>query len=282
MHASYFSGIANLDYAAVAGRMKSGNSALGVSLIRLGIDGIPDTRFLFTSDGRLDYSNVSSFSAADYAVLLSYSQGIKGKEGWRIGGNMKVVHRNAGTFANAWGVGADIGLQIDKGKWAIGAVVRDLTTTYNVWSVNTEELEDIFQQTGNDLPVQSTEVTLPSLHIDAGRQLAFGQSFKLLVGAGASFTFDGPRNVLANAGSVGIAPRAGMELQAKNRVYVRAGLGNFQKVNEQLTVQPSFGIGLRFQGVAIDYALVAMTQSVGRLYSHVLSLNFDLKKAKQS
>src|SRR5690606_6315623 len=75
MHSEYFAGIAKYDYGSVATRLDS-NSAIGVSIIRFGIDDIPDTRFLYDANGTINYDNVRYFSASDYAFILSYARKI--------------------------------------------------------------------------------------------------------------------------------------------------------------------------------------------------------------
>jgi hypothetical protein len=34
------------------------------------------------------------------------------------------------------GVGFDVGLQFEKNDWQFGLMVRDITTTYNVWNID--------------------------------------------------------------------------------------------------------------------------------------------------
>jgi hypothetical protein len=92
MHASYFAGIANYDYAGFVTSIDD-KSKLGLSLIRFGVDDIPDTRFLFDSDGALNYDNVRSFSSADYAFLISYATKIPKIENLSVGTNFKIIHR---------------------------------------------------------------------------------------------------------------------------------------------------------------------------------------------
>ena len=282
MHASYFAGIANLDYGGFVAAIDSKKpSSLAVSIIRFGIDGIPDTRFLFTSDGRLDYSQVSSFSAADYAVWASYAIQPGASDKWRLGINLKVVHRNAGAFANAWGAGLDVGLQYRGKNWRWGIMGRDLTTTYNVWSVNSEELEDVFLQTGNDVPVQSTEITLPRIQAGGAYYKDLSKSISLLASFGTDLTFDGQRNAILATDLASIDPYAGLELGYRGLLYLRAGVGSFQEVQEQLDAQLSFGLGLNFKTVSIDYALANVGNATNNLYSHIFSLSFDIKQGEE-
>ena len=57
-HAAYFAGVANYDYLGVAMAVDT-DSHIGLSVIRLGIDDIPDTRLLFDSNGRINYDNIN-------------------------------------------------------------------------------------------------------------------------------------------------------------------------------------------------------------------------------
>ncbi len=75
MHAEYFAGIAKFDYAAFSTNIEEDNQ-VAVSLIRFGVDDIPDTRFLYDANGALNYNNIQFFNAADYALLLSYARDI--------------------------------------------------------------------------------------------------------------------------------------------------------------------------------------------------------------
>src|SRR6266446_296594 len=76
MHSEYFAGIAKYDYIGLALPLqnKQLNRILAFSLIRFGVDDIPNTLFLIDPDGSINYNNISSFSVADYAALISYAQ----------------------------------------------------------------------------------------------------------------------------------------------------------------------------------------------------------------
>lgn len=72
MHSAYFAGIANYDYGSFAG--KAGDKgAVGISLVRFGVDGIANT-FDLIRNGEIDYTRVTSFNATDFAAIVSYAQ----------------------------------------------------------------------------------------------------------------------------------------------------------------------------------------------------------------
>lgn len=109
-HAAYFAGVANYDYIGAAMAVDT-DSHIGLSLIRLGIDDIPDTRMLFDSNGRINYDNINFFTASDVAFIFSYARGvslISGENfadggGLTFGLNFKVIRRKVGDFASALG-----------------------------------------------------------------------------------------------------------------------------------------------------------------------------------
>ena len=115
MHASYFANIANYDYIAFAKPLDD-KSAIGVSVIRFGVDDILNTTQLIDAEGNIDFNRISLFSTADWAVTFSYARELP-LDGLNIGANAKVVRRVIGDFANSWGFGIDVGLQWKKGNW---------------------------------------------------------------------------------------------------------------------------------------------------------------------
>ncbi len=76
MHAEYFAGIAKFDYAGFAIRIDE-QSVGAFSLIRFGVDDIPNTLELIDNDGNIRYDRISTFSAADYGFLFSYGRDSK-------------------------------------------------------------------------------------------------------------------------------------------------------------------------------------------------------------
>lgn len=107
MHAEYFAGIAKYDYLGVS-KIIDSNSVGAVSILRFGIDNIPNTLDLVDPNGNVDYSRISYFGATDLAFLFSYARKIPQLKGILLGGNFKVINRKIGPFAKAWGFGLDL------------------------------------------------------------------------------------------------------------------------------------------------------------------------------
>tara|TARA_B100000809_G_scaffold168942_1_gene166246 strand:- start:2641 stop:3732 length:1092 start_codon:yes stop_codon:yes gene_type:complete len=282
MHAEYFAGIAKYDYGAFAAKIDSA-SAFGFSVVRFGVDDIPNTTQLIDADGNVDYDRISSFSVADYAFMFSYARKSKIK-GLRYGANVKVIYRQVGDFAKAWGFGLDGGIQYDLKKWKFGLMARDITSTFNAWSFSlSEETIDVFNATGNEIPSNSIEVTLPKVIFGVGREVKISNKFSALGEIDFDFSTDGKRNVLITGDPVSIDPHMGVEVGYSKMVFLRLGVGNFQKVtdilkNDKITYQPNFGIGIQFRGIAIDYAFSDIGDQSDALYSNIFSLRFDINK----
>lgn len=281
MHSEYFAGIAKYDYIGLARPIDS-VSTIGLSFIRFGVDNIPNTIDLIDGNGNVNYDRITSFSVADMAFLISYARKLS-IPGLRLGGNVKVIYRNVGEFAKAWGFGLDGGLQYDRGPWRLAAVARDVTGTFNAWSYTLDQRTiEVFQQTNNELPQNGVEVTVPRLVLSAGREFRFSPKLGLIAGVDLENTFDGQRNTLLATSFWSCDPRVGVELGYAGVVFVRAGVNNFQYITgldekRELAVQPNLGVGLKIKSVALDYALSRVAAS-DDAYTNVFSLRFDLFK----
>ncbi|HNQ11946.1 MAG TPA: PorV/PorQ family protein [Bacteroidia bacterium] len=284
MHAEYFAGIAKYDYGTFAAPIDA-TRTVAFSVIRFAVDDIIDSTELIDANGNIDYDRLKTFSVADYAFLISYAQTTK-KEGLRVGGNAKIIHRKAGDFAKAWGFGIDLGAQYDKGKWQFGLMGKDITGTFNAWSFNTEDLEEVFAQTGNEIPQNGLEVTLPKLIASAAYVGKINEKFGWKAVADLDITFDGKRNVLVKSDPVSVDPHAGIEIDYRDFIFLRGGVNNIQKVleidNSESTVsQPNIGLGVKIKNITLDYALTNIGSDV-KLYSNIFSLKWNIYKKEKN
>lgn len=287
MHAEYFAGIAKYDYGAVAARIDP-KSVAALSIIRFGVDDIPNTTELIDAEGNIDYDRITTFSAADYGFLLSYARN-SGISGLRYGANVKIIYRGVGDFAQAWGFGLDAGAQYDLKKWRFGVLARDITSTFNAWSFDlTPSMLEVFTRTGNEIPENGLELTLPRVILGAGRHFDFGKKFTGLVALDADMTFDGMRNVLIKSDPISLDPHLGLEFGYNNLVFLRGGFGNFQQERNMegarhWTFQPNLGVGVVIRKmVTIDYALTDIGNASVALYSNVFSLKFNINGKKEA
>ena len=279
MHSSYFGGLANYDYAAFAISLDD-KSKIAISAIRFSVDDIPDTRYLVDVNGSINYDNIEFFSSSDYGFFLSYARNLSVLGGIKAGGNVKIIHRTVGSFSKAWGFGLDFGLQKTLNKWNLGLVARDILGTFNAWSHNADEFEIIYARTGNDVPINSLEVTLPRLILGGSRSFDFTESFGLLASIDLDLTFDGKRNTIVRSDLISIDPKAGLEFDYKKIAFLRVGANQLQQIRDfdesiSWTFQPNMGVGIKVQDLTIDYALTDIGDLAPGLFSHVFSLKVD-------
>jgi hypothetical protein len=281
MHASYFANIAQYDYAAF-GMPIDDRSAFGVSLIRFGVDDILNTTQLIDSQGNIDYNRISLFSTADYALTVSYARALP-IEGFNYGVNAKVVRRIIGDFANSWGFGFDFGLQFESdNEWKVGLMLRDITTTYNTWTINEEEyqkIKDAVPGENQDLP-ETSEITLPKAQLGISKKFEFHNEMSLLAAGNLNMQFAQTNDIISTK-AVSIDPALGFEWGYTDLVFLRAGVGNFQQITQiddskKLSFQPNIGVGFKYKGIQVDYALTDLGDQSAALYSNIFSLKVDL------
>ena len=280
MHANYFANIAQYDYIAYASPIDD-QSAWGISLIRFGVDDILNTTELIDSQGNIDYNRISLFSTADYGFTFSYARKLP-VQGFQYGVNAKIIRRIIGKFANSWGFGFDIGLQYDKNDWKFGMMIRDITTTYNVWNIDEEEYQKIADAVpgqNQELP-ESTEITAPKVQLGLSKKYIIHYDYSILAAANLNMRFAKTKDIIATD-YVSIDPALGLEFGYTDLVFLRAGVGNFQNVQqldntEKIGFQPNIGLGFKYKGIQVDYALTDLGNQSTALYSNIFSLKVDL------
>jgi hypothetical protein len=285
MHAEYFAGIAKYDYIGASKRIDS-NSVAGISILRFGVDNIPNTLDLVDANGNVDYNRVTSFNAVDFAALISYARNIPKLKGVEVGGNFKIIRRKLGDFGGAWGFGLDLGTKYNYKGWTLAAMARDITGTFNAWSYNLDQKQvATLIQTGNEIPTSSLEVTTPRLILGGSKKyLVWKDRISVLGEVNLINTFDGLRNTVINSNLWSMEPAFGLEVGYKGFVFLRGGLGNIQKqLNDRATlyvttVQPNFGVGVKYKIFTLDYALTDIGDKSTALYSNIISLKVDINK----
>ncbi len=280
MHSSYFANIANYNYVAYAMPLDT-ESAVGISLIRFGVDDILDTTQLIDEQGNINYDNINLFSAVDYGLTFSHARRLK-VPGLSIGANAKIIRRVIGDFAKSWGFGLDAGIQFETdNKWYIGLMARDITTTFNAWNIDDEKLAQIqgaIDGQNQEAP-EGTELTLPKLQLGIAKVFEFHYDYTLRTELDLIMRFE-ENNDIFSTSVVSINPALGFEFAYVDMVYLRGGVGNFQNElqidnSEDLTFQPSFGVGFKYKGIQVDYAFTDIGDQSAALYSNVFSLKLD-------
>ncbi len=297
MHAEYFQGIAKYDYAAFAKPIDN-ESTIALSVIRFGVDDILNTTNLIV-DGNIDYNRISLFSAADWAVNVAYAKRIRlSNKNLNIGANAKIIRRKIGDFASSIGFGIDAGIQYKAPNWQFGLMIRDITTSFNAWSFEDDELNSIIAiyndfnddllndgDPSNDDQVIPTvtpekiEITKPKMQLGVARKFTIAKDFGLLTALDLNLRFT-ETNDLISTSFASITPSIGFQVDYLDMVYLRGGVNNFQNetnfdTSESLSIEPNFGVGFKYKGIQVDYALSNIGGANGTLYSNIFSLKLD-------
>lgn len=302
MHSAYFAGIANYDYLAASAKV-SDNSILGLSILRFGVDGIPNT-FDLIRNGEINYDRVTSFSSVEYAFLMHYARNPNTRAlneyaafrdaRFSYGVNAKVINKSVGPFASALGFGFDASARLTdiKGGWSLGVMGYDITSTFNSWNMTfTDQQQDVLIREGNEIPINSLEITLPRFLVGVGKTWDLNR-FQIFSALDLEMTTDGMRNTLIRTRTLSIDPRLGVEgayriSNSNNQVFLRMGVGKFQQeLNNQgkqrYTFMPTAGVGLRLGNFYIDYALTDIGDQSAALYSNIFSIKATLNGKSKS
>ena len=280
MHAEYFQGIGKYDYASFAKPIND-ESTFAVALIRFGVDDILNTTELIDSQGNINYDNISLFSAADYAFNLAYARELP-VQGLNIGVNGKIVHRKIGDFASSWGFGLDAALQFQtESEWKFGLMLRDITTTFNAWSIDQEEYDKIKNAIPgeNQESPETLELTKPKAQFGIAKSFYVFRDFKILTEFDINMRFSETNDIISTS-FVSIDPALGFQIDYIDMVYLRAGVNNFQNFTEidgssSTSLEPNFGVGFRYKGIQVDYALANIGGASGTLFSNIFSVKVD-------
>ena len=282
MHSERFAGIVSFDYAGGAMPL-SKTSTVGITIIRSGVDDIPNTLNAWDAERNQPKPNpenfIERFSAADYAFMLSYARSFTDE--LTVGVTGKLIRRTIGDFADAWGYSFDAGVQWASGRWVLGANVQDLSTMLQSWSINNVELGELSEIYEQDLPDGGTFLVLPVVRLGAGYTVPFSQSM-LLLAVDMDVAFDGQQAFVLNTGDISYHPRVGVEYVFKEVVALRGGISRLL-VSDDLGVDltPNVGVGLRLNQITIDYGFgdfAGVSSDLG--FSHRISARLVLQQPR--
>lgn len=263
MHEEHFGDLVNYNYAAAA--IPYGKDmSFGLSVIRLGVDGIPDTRdalydangdgFLDINTDRLDYSKITEFNNTDWAFYLSFAK--RHSDNFYWGANVKIIRRDLAEYS-ATGVGFDVGaVYMPTEDLYLGATIQDVTTTLVAWSTGRNELISPTAKVG----------TAYAFYILGGRVMPVLDLDIRFEGRDYASYF--------NIGPVSFDSHFGVEYTYDNLFSVRVGYNDVK----QFTI----GAGIKLPKLYIDYSFARMSQSeTERLPdTHRISLMLSLEEPK--
>lgn len=259
MHEEHFGDLVNYNYGAVAVPYGK-DMSFGLSVIRLGVDGIPDTRdALIDANGdgvldintdRLDYSRITEFSNTDWAFYLSFAK--RHSDNFYWGANVKFILRDLAE-ENATGIGFDIGaVYKPTDNLYLGANIQDVTTTLVAWSTGRNELISPTAKIG----------AAYALHMLGG---------KILPAVDLDMRFEGREFASQfNVGPVSFDTHFGLEYDYNNLFAVRAGYNDVK----QFTI----GAGINLPKLQIDYSFARFSESESERLpdTHRISLMLNL------
>lgn len=260
MHDERFAGLVNYNYGAIAFPYKS-DMTLAFSVIRLGVDGIPDTRnALIDQNGNLklddnellDYSKITEFNYADWAFLFSFAK--KYNEKISYGANLKIIKRDIAEFG-AYGIGLDFGLIYSPfNNFSLGANLQDLTTTIVAWDNGT------------------TQLISPTLKVGSAYQLKIFNGI-LTPAFDADIRFENRKFAsMLNLGPVSFDFHGGIEYSYDNLISLRFGYNDVK--------QFTFGAGIVLPKLNIDYSFVKFDRQGELGNTHRISLMLTLQEPK--
>ncbi|MBI1937552.1 MAG: PorV/PorQ family protein [Ignavibacteriales bacterium] len=263
MHEEHFGNLVNYNYGAVAIPYES-DMSFGLSIIRLSVDGIPDTRnaledangdgILDINDDRLDYSKITEFSNTDWAFYFTFAK--RHSENFYWGANVKIIKRDLAEYS-ATGIGFDVGAYYQPmEKLHLGANIQDVTTTLVAWSSGRNEL------------------ITPTAKVGAAYELEL-LGGKILPAVDLDIRFENRKYAsMFNIGPVSFDAHTGFEYNYKNIFAVRAGYNDVK----QFTV----GAGIYLPKLTIDYSFARVAQSESERLpdSHRISLMLTLEEPK--
>ncbi len=264
LHESRFSGQINYDYAGAALPI-GGNQTLALSAIRLGLDGIKDSRDALIDrngngrldeDDRIDETKVKLGGAADWAVFGSYARRIDSQ--LAVGGSVKFFYKSV-LEHSAWGVGFDVSASYKPTQEiSLGATLSDATKSLLIWD------------TGNQ------EFIVPTLRLGAAYKYRIGENHSVMPVVDGTFRFEGRHEAtMADLGFASLDLQGGLEYGFKDRLFLRGGYTELQ----QITV----GAGIKLPKLNIDYAFTKEnTDLSGFGATHRISLMLTLEEPKFS
>jgi len=279
MHAERFAGVVSFDYGSAAFPINT-RSTVGISFFRSAVNDIKNTLDAWDPERNQPRPNpeqfFKTFSAADFAFFMSYSRLVS--ERLAIGVTGKVIRRNIGDFANAWGYSFDVGVQYRGDRIVLGANIQDLTTMLQSWSINKGSLKNIDEIFGDTLPEGGTELVLPVARLGSGFLFPVGDASHFTLGFDVDMAFDGQDAFVLNAGNVSFHPRLGSEFNYKGVLAFRAGI-NRVLFDHGIDLTPSVGTGLQLKQLSIDYGFGDFAGLVSDLgYSHRISLQLRFER----
>lgn len=262
LHESRFGGQINYDYLGIVWPYDA-TQTIGVTAIRLGLDGIKDSRNALidlNANGRLDEgdridsSRITLGGSANWAVLGSYARALT--PDLSVGGNVKFLYKSI-LEHSAWGVGIDVSASYrPTDRLTLGATLGDATKSLLIWDTGTQEF------------------IVPSFRFGGGYRLAITENHSVMPVVDGVIRFEGRHvSTLGDLGVASVDAAGGLEYSYRDRIYIRGGITEVQ--------QMTLGAGVRLPKLNIDYAFARETSDLGGFGpTHRVSIMLTIEDAK--
>ncbi len=249
MHSKQFISSIQQNYLGLSTEYRD-EQVLALSLLYLTVNGIKDSRQAFNAaDRKVDYSKVTSFNTGDYTLLLSYANSYRKNISYGL--NIKAIYRGY-HVASAFGLGFDTGMKyFVNDRFALGLMLRDITTTMLVWTTGEKEL------------------IAPSIR--------FGTSYKLNISSlnltvmpamDMAVLFENRRYASQlHLGPISLDSFWGLEVGYHHLLALRVGMDELQRFNT--------GIGVSIPKITFDYSFTAYQSELGNIHRISFHLQFD-------
>ena len=277
MHSERFSGIVSYDYGAAALPIKQSNGVIGISFFRQSVDDIKNTLGFSVVDGNPpNIDEFPEFSTYDLAFFLSYADRINENVSWGLNG--KILNQSIGPFADAWGYSLDVAFLYRNNGFSWGLNLMDITTMLKFWDVNSDNLSELEENFNDVVPEGQNELVLPTIKTGAAKTFGIGE-FDLTAALDADLRFENRQTFYINVGKMSIEPHLGTEFVYKDIIALRAGLTDFfTDQSSKLFVSPTFGAGLNFKALNIDYGFgnfSGLSDDLGTIHRISLLVKLD-------
>lgn len=266
MHDERYGGLINYDFGAAA--IPYGpDASLGLSILRLGVDGIADTRNawvdangngIFDDNNRPDYNSITYFNASDWALYVTYAK--KVSEDFSYGANVKFIRRDIAE-ASATGIGFDVAaLYSPFPDFFIAANLQDVTTTLMAWS------------TGR------TELVTPTMKLGSAYLIdLFGGRFAPTFDVDIRFEHRRFASIayvyVPGIGAASLDPHIGLEFDFKSIFALRLGYNDIKQI--------TFGAGVHLRKLDVDYSFAHFGVAGNNLGdTHRISLRLMLQEER--
>ena len=222
-------------------------------LLDFGLDGIPGTGDIGEGNGlldegeRLDGNKLTYFSQKQTGIHISTAWD---RESYKFGIGIKSLYHTLGEFSST-GIGLDLGLishPWQNGR--VGILIRDFTTSWQVWNNGTIER------------FKPTIVTGFSHNY-------FFEKMKINAKGNADFVWDtnGINKSSSSINKNNTYALLGLSIIYDNIVAIRFGRNKIKST--------TMGVGLSWKDISLDYAFLNEPQNSGLGSTHLISLSIN-------